>query len=378
MKEPQHSNTADSISDSISDSNVEFFDTIVIGAGQTGLSIGYNLTKKMQSFIIIDANKRIGDSWRNRWDSLKLFTPAYMDNLEGLKLPGKKHGFISKDEMADYLEKYAVHFNLPIRSNVRVTSLYKKGGHFILATENKLYESKNVIVAMSSDQDPKIPKFAKDINPSITQLHSKEYKNTSQLKKGTVLIVGAGNSGADIAMDVVKKHTTFISGRDVGHLSYRIETFFARYIRIKLEKFIFHHFLTTNTVWGRKLKPKMISKGGLLVRVKPIDFIEAGIERLPKVVAVKNGLPVLEDGRIIEVDNIIWCTGYHPGFSWIDLPVFDEINEPKQLRGVVEIQAGLYFVGLRFLFGVTSHWIDGMQRDAKYIVKQIVKNSFKK
>jgi len=348
------------------------YDIIIIGGGQAGLSVGYGLAKSGKSFLIVDANMRIGDAWRSRWDSLKLFTPTYLNSLEGMSFPGNQHRFITKDEMADYLEQYANAFKLPIQTNTKVERLYKNGKNFTLVAGNETFSAKVVVVAMSNYQKPKIPGLAKDIDPGIVQLHSAEYKNPGQLQDGKVLIVGAGNSGADIALELANSHDTLVSGKDVGHVPFRIESVIARYLLIRIVRFVGHYVLTNNTAAGRKLKPKALTSGGPLVRIKPNDLVAAGVTRVPKVVGVQNGLPLLEDSRVLEVKNIIWATGFTPGFSWIELPVLGEREEPDHVRGVVYKQPGLYFVGLNFLYAMTSDTITGMQRDARYIVKQIL------
>ncbi len=350
----------------------QHFETIIIGGGQAGLSVGYGLAKRGRSFLILDANKRIGDAWRYRWDSLKLFTPAFLNGLDGMRFPGRRHVFISKDEMADYLEMYATRFRLPVKTGIRVDKLTRQGNNFIVSAGGQIFESMNVVVAMANYQNPKVPEFARDMNPAIVQLHSKEYKNTSQLKKGAVLIVGAGNSGADIALDVVINHKTIISGKEVGHVPFRIEPFIARYLLVRLVRFLGHHILNNGTSIGRKIRPKALVSAGPLVRVKPKDLTDAGIERVPKVIGAQNGFPVLEDKRVLEVENIIWCSGYRSGFSWIDLPVLGEREEPFHKRGIVAEEPGLYFVGLHFLYAMTSDTVTGMSRDARYIVKQIL------
>jgi putative flavoprotein involved in K+ transport len=257
---------------------------------------------------------------------------------------------------------------------LRVDRLYKQGNNFIVTAGDQVFESKNVVIAMSNFQSPRVPEFAKNINPAIIQLHSKDYKNPSQLKKGNVLVVGAGNSGAEIALDVVKNHHTYISGKESGHVPFRIETYIARHFLLHLVRFVGHRVLNTSTPMGRKLRPKALISAGPLVRTKPKDLIDAGIERVPKVIGVQKGLPVLEDNRVLEVENIIWCTGYRAGFSWIELPVLGEREEPFHERGVVVKEPGLYFVGLHFLYAMTSSTITGMKRDARYIVKQILRS----
>src|SRR5579884_417399 len=176
----------------------ERIQTIVIGGGQAGLSVGYHLARRGLPFVILDANERIGDSWRKRWDSLRLFTPARYDGLAGMPFPAPAFTFVTKDEMADYLEAYAARFALPVRTGVRVDRLSRHGDRFDVTAGGLRFEAENVVVAMSNYQQPRVPPFAHELDPGISQLHSSEYRNPSQLRDGSVLIVGAGNSGAEI------------------------------------------------------------------------------------------------------------------------------------------------------------------------------------
>jgi putative flavoprotein involved in K+ transport len=227
---------------------------------------------------------------------------------------------------------------------------------------------------MANYQQSKVPEFAKDIDPKIVQLHSKDYRSPNQLAAGSVLIVGAGNSGADIALELAKSHETFVSGRNVGHVPFRLETFIARYLLIRMVRFVGHHILTIRTPMGRKMRPYVLTSGGPLVRIKPDDLIKAGVKRIPKVIGVKNGLPLLEDNQTLEVQNIVWSTGFTPGFSWIDLPVLGASEEPDHVRGIVRKKPGLFFVGLNFLYAMTSDTITGVRRDARHVVKQILRS----
>ena len=354
------------------------YETIVIGGGQVGLVTGYFLKQQRRDFVILDANQQIGDSWRNRWDSLRLFTPARYDGLAGMPFPAPPDHFPTKDEMADYLEKYAAHFNLPVRTGIRVDRLTREGDRFVVQAGDLRYKAENVVVAMASFQEHHVPAFAHDLDPGIRQIHAANYRNPSQLQEGGVLIVGAGNSGAEIALEVAPEHQTWMSGRDTGHIPFRIESTAARLVLIRLVlRGLFHRLLTIDTPIGQKVRPRLISKGNMLVRTKPKDLAAAGVERVPRTTGVRNGLPLLEDGRTIDVANVIWCTGYHPGFSWIDLPIKGE-KEPFHKRGVVPSQPGLYFVGLNFLYAASSTMIHGISRDAEYIVRQIVAHSPRK
>jgi putative flavoprotein involved in K+ transport len=186
-----------------------------------------------------------------------------------------------------------------------------------------------------------------------------------------VLLVGAGNSGADIAMDVVPSHGAWLAGRHPGHVPFHIDSLAARAIVPVLFRVIFHRVLTVDTPIGRRVRPKVISKGGPLIRVKPADLAAAGVRRVPRVTGVQDGRPLLEDGRVLDVANVIWCTGFHPGFSWIDLPVHGADGEPIHERGIVPGQPGLYFVGLHFLHAFSSSMIHGVARDAQRIAERI-------
>jgi putative flavoprotein involved in K+ transport len=347
----------------------EHIDTLVIGGGQAGLSVGYYLAQRGIPFLIVDANERVGDAWRNRWDSLRLFTPARYDGLPGMRFPRRGDAFVSKNEMADYLESYAKHFALPIRTGTRVERLWKRGDRFVASTTTGTIEADNVIVAMSNSQVPRVPAYAKDLDIFVNQLHSSEYKNPSQLRDGPVLVVGVGNSGADIGLEVSRTHRTLIAGTERGAVPFRIETAIARFVLLRLVRFVGHHVLTVRTPIGRKLRPKLMAGGMPLVRVKPKDLVGAGIERVPRVDGAKDGLPLLADGRTVSVANVIWCTGYNAGFSWIDLPICDGKGLPVHEEGVVQREPGLYFVGLHFLYSMTSETVTGHQRDAKRIVE---------
>ncbi len=359
------------LNDTSDEISSESTSTIVIGGGQAGLSVGYHLMKRGIPFLILDASKRIGDTWRSRWDSLRLFTPAIYDGLDGMPFPASPHYFPTKDEMADYLEDYTKKFNLPVRSGVKVDALRKENGKFVVKAGSRRFEADNVVVAMASYQKPKVPAFATDLDPEIIQMHSSDYKNPSQLRAGGVLLVGGGNSGSEIAIELSRNHKVWMAGRDTGHIPFRIHSKLARFVFMPVVlRFIFHRVMTVKTPIGRAVRRKTLSAGGPLIRVKPVDLKVAGVERTPRVAGVRDGKPLLEDGRILDTSNVIWCTGFHPGFSWIDLPVHGEL-EPEHKGGIVESQPGLYFVGLHFLYAFSSTMIHGIGRDAERIVKAI-------
>jgi len=346
--------------------------TVVIGAGQAGLSVGYHLKRRDLPFVILDANRRVGDSWRQRWDSLRLFTPAGYDGLDGMPFPAPRHSFPTKDEMGDYLEAYASHFQLPVETGVRVDGVSLNGKGYVVSAGSRRYETDNVVVAMSNYQQPRVPSFARELDPSIVQLHSVDYRSPSQLQDGDVLLVGAGNSGSEIAMELARTHRVWLSGRDTGHLPFRIAGLPARVLLIRLVlRVLFYRVLTVNTPIGRKAYPKLTTHGGPLIRVMPKDMAAAGVERVPRMAGVRDGRPVLEDGRSLQVSNVIWCTGFHPGFSWLHIPVFGDDGAPVHKSGIVADHPGLYFVGLHFLHALSSAMVHGVGRDAERVVRRI-------
>ena len=347
--------------------------TVVIGAGQAGLSAGYHLKRHGVDFVILEGRKRIGDQWRERWDSLKLFTPARFDSLDGMPFPASPYHFPTKNEMADYLEAYAARFQLPVETGVRVDRLGREAGRFVVTAGERSYQAENVVVAMANFQHPRIPAFAAELDQGIVQIHSLDYRSPQQLRDGPVLIVGAGNSGSEIATELGPRHQVWMSGRDTGELPFRIE---GRASRLGLGRLVlrvlFHRVLTVSTPIGRKVRPKVLRVGGPLIRVKSTDLARLGVERVPRTTGAQNGKPVLADGRVLDVANIIWCTGFDTGFGWIDLPVIDvNDGEPLHRSGVVDAEPGLFFVGLHFLHAMSSVMIHGVGRDAERIAGQV-------
>ncbi len=354
-----------------SQGDAERVETIVVGGGQAGLSVGSQLARRGLPFIILDAHERVGDAWRTRWDSLRLFTPARYNGLSGWPFPARGDAFITKNQMADYLEAYAARFDLPVRMGVRVDGLTRDGDRFVVTAGARRFEAENVVVAMANYQIPRVPAFAQDLDPGIVQLHSRDYRNPSQLRQGGVLVVGVGNSGADIGLEVAHTHPTWLSGKESGHIPFRIEGFVARQLLIRLVRFVGHRILTVGTPVGRKLRPTLLRRAAPLIRVKPQDLTAAGIIRVPRVVGVRDGRPLLADDAVLDIANVIWCTGFHPGFSWIHLPVFGTEGGPLHEGGIVVAEPGLYFVGLHFLYGMTSDTVSGVGRDAERVVKAI-------
>jgi putative flavoprotein involved in K+ transport len=363
-------------------SGPEHFETVIIGGGQAGLSVGYHLARRGRRFVILDANQRIGDAWRRRWDSLRLFTPARYNGLPGWPFPAPAWSFPTKDEVADYLEAYAARFELPVRTGVRVVGLSREADRYVVAAGDRRFAADHVVVASGAYQSPRIPAFAAELDPGIVQLHSSQYRDPSQLQEGGVLVVGAANSGAEIALEVSRDHRTWLSGRHPGQDPTPTgSSWWDRPLRpalLPVVWFMASHVLTVKTPIGRAVRRKFHigadghhSRGLPVARIRPKDITAAGIERVPRAAGARGGLPVLDDGRVLEVTNVIWCTGFVADFAWIDLPVFAENGGPVHDRGIVGSEPGLYFVGLVFLYALNSSLVGGVGRDAEHIAKHI-------
>ena len=353
--------------------SVERFDVVVIGGGQAGLSVGYYLARRGLRFVILDAHERVGDAWRNRWDSLRLFSPARYDALVGMPFPAPDDSFPTRDEMADYLEAYAKRFKLPVRNGMRVDSLTQRDGRYHVASGEHEFEADQVIVAMANFQKPRVPELASSLDPGIVQLHSTDYKNPQQLRDGPVLVAGVGNSGAEIALELAQAgRQVWLSGRASGEAPFRMDSWFARWVGMRLLfRFFFHRVLTIRTPMGRKARPKMLNHATPLIRTRVADLDAAGVHSVARVTAAKEGRLELADGQLLDVANVIWCTGFHVGFSWIKLPVFDDSGAPAHEGGVVPSHPGLYFVGLNFLYSMSSSMIHGVGRDAERISRHL-------
>ena len=350
--------------------NEDSYDVIVIGGGQAGLSVGHHLAKQNLRFVILDENERVGDSWRKRWDSLRLFTPARFNGLPGMSFHAPKWSFPTKDEMADYLEAYADRFALAVRRRAHVNGVAPDDGRFVVDLGDERLEARNVVVATGAHRVPKLPKFASQLDPTIVQLHSADYRNPAQLQEGDVLVVGVGNSGAEIAYELAETRRCLVAGASKGEIPVPHGSRRSR-VMFRALRFFGHHVARADTRIGRKLGAKFAANGPPLIRRKEADLTAVGIERVARVVGVQDGLPVLEDGRVVDVPNVIWSTGFRTDYAWIDLPAFDDDGRPVHERGVVVEVPGLYFAGLVFQYSLTSDVLPNGGRDAEYIVRHI-------
>jgi putative flavoprotein involved in K+ transport len=350
---------------------VERFEAVVVGAGQAGLAAGHHLARYDIDFTILTDEARVGDNWRKRWDSLRLFTPAKYSGLPGMPFPATPSYLADKDEVADYLERYAERNDLPVRLRSRVDALTWNGEHFVLCTEGcaTLIEAENVIVATGAFQRPNIPLVRQRLSPRIRQVHSSEYRNPFELPDGPVLVVGAGNSGAQIALELAQSRKVWLAGRDTGHIPRRL---LGRDIFDWLWPVMRH--ATANTRLGRRMRANIQSSGDALIGIPERELRQAGVTRVGRVNNERGGLPVCGD-QVLEPSVVVWCTGFAPDYRWIDLPVFGGDGFPRHTRGVVTEASGLFFLGLRFQHRLNSSLIGGAGQDAAYIADMVAQRS---
>lgn len=354
--------------------NTQHIDTLIIGAGQAGLATAYHLKRAGRDCLVVDANERIGDNWRCHYDSLRLYSPVKYDGLPGMDFPGHPWHFPGKDEVAGFLEAYAVEHQLPVRLQAKVDRLVaREGGGYTAHVGADVLECDNVVLATGTfGRTPRVPEVASRLDPGIRQLHSAEYKNPAQLQPGTTLVVGASHSGYDIAYEVGADRPTILVGPDRGNIPLEWGT---RKFKTALPVIVFmwKHVLTRRTPMGRKEMDKVRHEGGPTTRVKPHHLAERGVDRFQEKVAgvTAGGMPVLDDGRALDVANVVWATGFQRDFSWIDAPLTMDGGWPVEYRGVVESAPGLFFCGLSFQYAFGSMVLPGVGRDAAYVAKKI-------
>lgn len=341
-------------------------ETIVIGAGQAGLSVGHQLAARQMPFVILDAGVRIGDTWRERWDSLRLFTPGRFSGLPGLANPVGRNGFASKDQFAEYLGDYARHFDLPVHSGVRVRNVRTCDSGFVLDTSAGTMTAQRVVVAGGHNTIPHRPDFASALRPGIHQLHSSEYRNPASIPGRDVLVVGAGTSGAEIALELSATHRVLIAGSPTPHVPDQVLRHAGGAYWL-----VVNRLLTTDTPPGRKVAASFGQRGAPLIGISMKSLEAAGVTRLSRVTEVSDGYPVTAAGRVRLIDTVVWATGHRPDLSWLPPLEVDSVGVPITRRGVVPGLPGLYFVGMPFQYALTSGLIGGVGRDAGHVVDQI-------
>jgi putative flavoprotein involved in K+ transport len=342
------------------------YDTVVIGAGQAGLAAGYYLQRAGMRFVLVDAGDEIGAAWKNRWDSLKLFTPARFNGLPGMDFPGEPYSLPTKDQAAEYLKAYVRRFELPVRLRTRVKSLRPDGrGYALTTTGGEILRAASVIVATGANQQAYVPALSAGLRQDIVQIHSRDYRRPSQLPQGSVLIVGAGNSGAQIALELAEAgRKVVLSGPDTGSLPRRL-----------LGRDIYDWLWPTlmrpsvDSPLGRRLMQGRLFAGDPLVGMSATSLAHRGVERAERIVAAREGSVTFKGGRTLsDIAAVLWCTGFRPDFSWIEVPVLGLDGYPAHRRGIAHDAPGLAFLGMRYQFRVGSALLGGVGEDAAYVV----------
>jgi putative flavoprotein involved in K+ transport len=343
---------------------MNFFDVIVIGAGQAGLAMGYYLKKLGLNFVLLERAQRVGDSWRNRYDSLTLFTPAEYDSLPGLNFPALKGSYPNKNQVADYLESYAKHFALPVQLQTKIETLEKRGDGFHLQTTRGAFAAARVIVATGPFQTPFIPGLAKELDTSIIQLHSSTYFNKGQLPDGEVLVVGSGNSGLQIAEELLASHSvTVAQGKVQPFLPQKLlgQSLFWWMERSGVSR------ITVTSRLGQRLKERDPVIGSSLSKLK-----QKGLKLVSRVVEAKEQTITFADGKTLTPESIIWATGFRSDYSWVRLPVFDTGGKPIHREGITSVD-GFYFLGLSWQRTRGSALLGWVGQDAAFLTEEITK-----
>jgi putative flavoprotein involved in K+ transport len=342
----------------------ENYDIVVIGAGQAGLTMGYFLSGREHRYLIVERSGSVGAAWRERWDSLTLFTSRKYDSLPGLDFPGDPAGYPSRDEVIAYLEEYARRFELPVRldTDVRRLGLDDSGG-FVIETGGGTISADQVVVATGPFQRPFVPELASQLAPNVYQAHSVEYRKPSEVPPGTIVVVGGGNTGFQIAEELASTHHVVLAvGSRQTPLPQRI-----------LGRDLFW-WLTKSGMINKSVESRLGSRmqhRDTLIGSSPRGLRRRhGVTIKPRVIGAQGKTVRFEDGGELDVDAIIWATGYRSDYSWLDVPVIDGEGRVRHRRGVTDVP-GLYFLGLYWQWTRGSALVGWVKDDAEYIAQQI-------
>jgi putative flavoprotein involved in K+ transport len=341
----------------------DVLDVIVIGAGQAGLATAYHLRRRGMRFLVVDAGHEIGSAWRSRWESLRLFTPAQYDGLPGMPFPAPADTHPTKDEVADYLTAYAARFDLPILLDCAVIRLEREGDRFAVHTSQGRLSADQVVVATGPFQTPVVPGLAAGLGPHVVQLHSASYRNPADVPPGPVVVVGAGNSGRQIALELAATHDVTLA---VGTQSLELPQ---RFLRRDLFWWLTRIGVLTKTA-DSVLARRMRARGDLVIGTPLRRLRAAGVTIRPRLTATGGGTVRFEDGGVDRPAAVLWATGYRSDYTWIDVPGVVHDGRIVHERGRTDVP-GLYFVGLPWQHTRGSALLGFVQYDAAWITTQL-------
>jgi putative flavoprotein involved in K+ transport len=342
----------------------DVLDVVVVGGSQAGLAMAWHLQRQGLRFVVLEAGPEVGHVWRSRWDSLKLFTPAQYDNLPGMAFPAPADTYPTKDPVADYLQTYAKAFDLPVRLDAKVTELRRlEDGSFEVYTGDATYQARQVVVATGPFQVPFVPPQAAKLDPSVTQVHSADYRNPQALPDGPVLVVGGGNSGFQIAEELAATRqvdlsiaTTYpmlpqrLAGRDL----------FWWLSRLGLLR------VTVTSRPGRRM-----SRRDFVIGTNRRRLERARVRFRPRLVDADGRTVRFADHSLLEdIGVVVWATGYRPDYAWIHIPEVVREGYVVHRRGVTKVP-GLYFLGLSWQHTRGSALLGFVNDDAAYLANQI-------
>ena len=342
-------------------------DVVFIGGGPAGLALAWHLAQRRLRFVVVEAAEQVGHSWRTRWDSVRLFSPAQYDALPGMAFPAAADTYPGKEAVADFLRDYAIAFDLPVQLGTRVTRLSRVGDEFDVRAGEQVLRARQVVVATGPFQVPFIPRAAHGFDPSVTQIHSADYRNPGALPPGPVLVVGAGNSGLQIAEELAATRQVDVStGQQVPSLPQRLlgPDLFWWLTRLGFMR------VNTGTGLGRRLR----SRGEFVIGTNRRRLERAGVRFRPRLVAAGGRAASFADGGSLDVGAVVWATGYRSDYSWIAIPGVVADGGVVHQRGVTDVP-GLYFLGLSWQYTRGSALLGFVADDAAYLAEQIASSA---